>query len=400
MAKVFSRRAMLRATVGVAATTALSAGLPSLRRARTGSPVEIGIVTHGLGPFAARGRQEQRGALLAIEEANETGGILGGVVRCFRVDAHAFLQGAALLGKRGFGEHGSLFLIGGSEAATVRAISDVAELHNVIYLATAPCGSTPIRTSNGTTFAWAGTADSLARAALIQGVRAIGGRCVIVYSDAPVARAAAALARRTLVTLGNAGAEEMRVAVGTRDFGPMLSWVANVAVDVAIVAICGLDLTVMRQQVQDLGLDRTQAWLFLSQSGCDRGPPGADNGFGIYATNWHPDLPLAGVAAFVGRFRRRWPECSGPDDIAYNAYTAARELLQTIVIAGTTSGDTLIPLLESHSAAGDLRMQHHAASIDRSTGAMRQTTYIISGGEHAREAMIAVAPDVDEGNIG
>jgi ABC-type branched-subunit amino acid transport system substrate-binding protein len=259
----------------------------------------------------------------------------------------------------------------------------------------------PIQTGNRTAFSWAGNSDNLARAALIHGVRATGSRRVIIASDAPVAREAAALARRTLVMLGKASAEEeMTVAMGTRDFGPMLSWVAKVSAEVAIVAMSGLDLTVMRQQVQDRGLDRTQAWLFLSQSGCDRGPPGADNGFGIYATNWHPHLPLLGVAAFVGRFRCRWPDCSGPDDIAYNAYTAVRELLQTIEIAGTTSAGALIPLLESHSAAGDLRMQHHAASFDRSRGAMRQTTYIISGAEHAREAMIAVAPDLDEGNIG
>jgi branched-chain amino acid transport system substrate-binding protein len=390
---MWSRRAALGATAGLVAATATH-GLPWSRPARAGSPVMIGIITQNIGNFAHRGQQERWGAVLAIEDANRAGGIFGCAVDYISIGADDFLQNAAAFVKSSRDRHDSLLLVGGSEAEVVRAISAVAGRHDLIYLATVPCRRLETRAGGGASFAWAGLADDLARAVVVHSLYERDVRCAIVSSATLAASRAATAARNALANLGGVILAETSVPTGTRDFRASLSSITRVGPNVNIVAVAGLDLMVMRQQVQDLKLDRTGTWLFLSQSGCDRGPHGADKPFGVYAAHWHPDLPLAGVAAFLDRFRGRWADCAGPDDTAYAAYTAVTDLLQTIARTGTTSNAALIPALEGRSIKGSVRMQHDDARTDRATRAMRQTTYIISGDGSSRETISPIAPNL------
>jgi branched-chain amino acid transport system substrate-binding protein len=61
-------------TTGAAAAATL--GFPAIIRAQSG-PIRIGFPGPVTGPFGALAADQQRGALLAVDELNAKGGILG-----------------------------------------------------------------------------------------------------------------------------------------------------------------------------------------------------------------------------------------------------------------------------------------------------------------------------------
>src|SRR3989442_6914528 len=67
------RRAFLATTA--AGTAAL--GFPAIVRAQSKEPIKIGFPGPLTGPFAALANDQQRGAILAMEEVNAAGGVLG-----------------------------------------------------------------------------------------------------------------------------------------------------------------------------------------------------------------------------------------------------------------------------------------------------------------------------------
>jgi ABC-type branched-subunit amino acid transport system substrate-binding protein len=301
-------------------------------------------------------------------------------VRYVVSDAEDFLQDPQVFVARHRRGQDSLILVGGSEAGTVQAIAAAADRHALIYLATAPGPAAAFAGGQGTSFACAGISEELARAVIIHGVEGEGRRCALVASDSPAARPISGLARRLLSARGHSIVAEIGAPVGTRDFGAILASVAAAAAQINVVAMGGLDLTVLRQQVQDLGLDRAATWLFLCQSGCDHGPAGADNGFGTYAASWHRNLPTmaAGAQAFACRFRELWPDGPDPDETAHAAYTALRDLLQMIERGGPASIGNRARALATQAAASRERTQIEDPGVDPSVRVLRRETYIIS----------------------
>ncbi len=68
-------------------TALLLAGLlASTTAAYAAEPVKIGITTILSGPYADRGQSEQYGAQIAIDQINQSGGLLGRPVEAFYAD--------------------------------------------------------------------------------------------------------------------------------------------------------------------------------------------------------------------------------------------------------------------------------------------------------------------------
>ena len=70
-----NRRTVLKAGAALGASTMFSP--PILTFAQGESPIKIGMHDPFTGTYAAEGESEKRGALMALAEVNEKGGIIG-----------------------------------------------------------------------------------------------------------------------------------------------------------------------------------------------------------------------------------------------------------------------------------------------------------------------------------
>jgi branched-chain amino acid transport system substrate-binding protein len=132
-----SRRDFLKKsgkTVGLIGTTlAFPAVLRSPARA-AGDTVKVGIMFSLSGPYAPAGTDRTDGALLAIEELNAKGGILGRKIEAFVRDDQANPGVAATRTKELVEKEEIKFLVGGNTSATVPAMKDQTAPKKVIFM--------------------------------------------------------------------------------------------------------------------------------------------------------------------------------------------------------------------------------------------------------------------------
>ena len=95
----------------------------------------------------------------------------------------------------------------------------------------------------------------------------------------------------------------------------------------------------MRQQVAQLGMGASPAWINNQQDWPDVYGLGADSAFGVFGTTWYHYLDLPGVDDFVKKYQARWPDTriNVPGNVTYNGYVAMRELLRAIERADSTN---------------------------------------------------------------
>ena len=143
-------------------------------------------------------------------------------------------------------------------------------------------------------------------------------------------------------------------------------------------AVGGDDQIALRQQVAQLGLGQSMAWINNQQDWPDVYGLPLDNLFGVFGTTWYHGLDLPGVQDFVARYQAMYPDTAmrKPGNVFYNGYMATRELLAAIERAGSTNNIAVIRALEGHVMSAEARMQHHDAMIDPNTHQVQQTIYL------------------------
>jgi len=154
---------------------------------------------------------------------------------------------------------------------------------------------------------------------------------------------------------------------------------------VVAAAVGGDDLTAMRQQVAQLGMGQSPAWINNQQDWPDIYGLPIDNLFGVFGTTWYYGLDLPGVKEFVAKYQAAYPDTSMrvPGNVFYNGYMATRELLAAIERAGSTNNIAIIKELEGHKMPAADRMQHHDAWIDPVTHQVQQTVYLATANTEA-----------------
>lgn len=125
----------------VVALTACEAGKPSQ------SPVEIGLIAPLSGPLAASGQAIQRGMLLAIEEINREGGVLGRPLSLVARDVHNDGQAGVAALRELHRDHSIVAVFGGIFSPVMLAQLDT--IHELEIPLMNPWGSVTGITKNG-----------------------------------------------------------------------------------------------------------------------------------------------------------------------------------------------------------------------------------------------------------
>ncbi len=386
--KISRRRLLGTAAAAGAVTTFFGPWKVNSALAQSERPIKIGFTSDASGQYADSGASDRRGMLMAIEEANAKGGVLGRKIEHVHIDTETMPATGSRVAERMISREECGFLIGAVHSGVANAISQVAQRYGVIYLNTN--SSSPTESGENchrVKFVWDGNGSNFAKAAVKNSIDAYGGKFLLLTNDYVWGHDTSAATRRLIEQYGGEVMDEILIPQGTRDFTAALLTIQQAKPDVVAAAVGGDDLSAMRQQVAQLGMGSSPAWINNQQDWPDVYGQPASNLFGVFGTTWYYGLDLPGVKDFVARYQAMYPDTGMrvPGNVFYNGYMATRELLAAIERADSTNNIAIIKQLEGHKMSAADRMQHHDAWIDPVTHQVQQSIYLATANDAPKE---------------
>jgi branched-chain amino acid transport system substrate-binding protein len=342
-------------------------------------PLVIGLTMDASGQYGASGTDERLGAMLAIREFNEKGGVLGRRIEALHMDTETTPATGSRVAERMITRNEAGFLIGAVHSGVANAISQVAQKYGCVFFNTNSSSPTEAgRDCHRVKFVWDGNGTNFAHAIVKNAIKASGRNWVLLTNDYVWGHTTSKATRALVEANGGKIVEELMVPQNTRDFTSYLLKLQQIKPNVIAAAVGGDDIKALRQQVVQTKLDKSFAWINNQQDWPDVYGLGPDAVFGVFGTTWYYRLGLPGVKEFVAKYQKTYPgiQIAVPGNVFYNGYMATRELLRCIEEAGSTNNLAVIKKLEGRKMSAADRMQHHDAWIDPTTHQVQQTIYM------------------------
>lgn len=372
--------------------------------AASDKPIKIGITSDASGQYANSGASDRRGMQMAIAEYNAKGGVLGRKIESTHLDTETTPATGSRVAERMINREEAGFLIGAVSSGVANAISQVAQKNGVIYFNTNSSSPTESgKNCHRVKFVWDGNGTNFAKAAVKNSIDRFGDQWTLLTNDYVWGHNTAAATRSLLEQYGGTVVDEILVPQGTRDFSSALLKIQQAGPDVVAAAIGGDDQKAMRQQVAQLGMGDSPAWINNQQDWPDVYGLPLDNLFGVFGTTWYYKLDLPGVDDFVKRYQAMYPDTKMrvPGNVFYNGYMAMSNMLAAIERAGSTNNIAVIKELEGHKMSAKDRMQHDDAWIDPVTHQVQQTIYLATAntGSEDKDDMFKILNNVSPQDV-
>ena len=352
-------------------------------------PLVIGLTMDASGQYGASGMDERLGAMLAIREFNEKGGVLGRRIEALHMDTETTPATASRVAERMITRNEAAFLIGSLHSGVANAISQVAQKYGTVFFNTNSSSPTESgRDCHRVKFVWDGNGTNFNHAIVKNAMRVNGKNWLLLTNDYVWGHNTSKSTRSLVEANGGKVMEELMVPQNTRDFSSFLLKIQQIKPNVIAAAVGGDDIKALRQQVVQTKLDRAYAWINNQQDWPDVYGLGPDAVFGVFGTTWYYRLDLPGVKEFVAKYQKTFPgvQIKVPGNVFLNGYLATRELLRVVEETGTTNNLAVIKKLEGRKMSARDRMQHHDAWIDPATHQVQQTIYMASFNDKPAEA--------------
>ena len=354
------------------------------------TPILIGITADASGQYANSGDSDKRGVIMAIEEMNAKGGVMGRPIKYVHMDTETTPATGSRIAERMIKQDKVAFIIGGVSSGVANAVSQVAQKYGVIYLNTN--SSSPSEAGENchrVKFVWDGNGNNFSQAAVKSAIGTFGKKWLLVTNDYVWGHDTAKATRKQVTEAGGQIIDEILVPQGTRDFSAILLKLQQKKPDVVAAAVGGDDLKALRAQVAQMKLGEKFAWINNQQDWPDiYGLPRTDL-FGVFGTTWYQGLDLPGVKEFNAQYLKANGDSKikTPGNVFYNGYWATRALLEAVDKLKTTNNRALIKELEQLKIPAAVRMQHHDAFMNPATHQLQQTIYL------ATAELASTAPD-------
>jgi branched-chain amino acid transport system substrate-binding protein len=383
-----SRRGMLKTSALAVATAGLYGAVPFMgpwkqnrvwAQAAQKKPLVIGITMDASGQYAASGAEERLGAMMAIREFNEKGGVLGRTIEAIHIDTETTPATGSRVAERMITRNEVAYLVGALHSGVANAISQVAQKYGTIFLNTNSSSPTEAgKDCHRVKFVWDGNGTNFAHAIVKNAMRINGNNWVLLTNDYVWGHSTSKATRDIVEANGGRIIDELLVPQNTRDFSSYLLKIQQIKPNVVAAAVGGDDIKVLRQQVVQLKMNKSPAWINNQQDWPDVYGLGPEAIFGVFGTNWYYRLDLPGVKEFVANYQKVYPGMAikVPGNVYYNGYMATRELLRATERAGSTNNIKVIKELENIKVSARDRMQHFDAYMNPLTHQMQQTIYM------------------------
>ncbi len=342
-------------------------------------PLTIGLTMDASGQYAASGSMERLGAMMAIKEFNDKGGVLGRRIEAIHIDTETTPATGSRVAERMITRNEAAFLIGAVHSGVSNAISQVAQKYGAIFLNTNSSSPTEAgKDCHRTKFVWDGNGSNFSNAIAKNAIKASGRNWVLLTNDYVWGHTTSKATRAIIEASGGKVLEELLVPQNTRDFSSYLLKLQQLKPNVVATAVGGDDIKALRQQVVQLKLNQSMAWINNQQDWPDVYGLGPESIFGVFGTTWYWRLNLPGVKEFVAAYQKQFPGMAirVPGNVFHNGYMATRELLRCVEAAGTTNNIAVIKKLEGRTMTALDRMQHFDAYMDPVTHQCQQTIYM------------------------
>ncbi len=387
-----SRRSLLKATgITLAGATPFFGPWAHNRvwaQAATPKPLTIGLTMDASGQYGASGGEERLGAMMAIKEYNDKGGVMGRRIEALHMDTETTPATGSRVAERMITRNEVAFMIGALHSGAANAISQVAQKYGCIFLNTNSSSPTEAgKDCHRTKFVWDGNGTNFAHAIVKNAIKVNGKNWVLLTNDYVWGRNTSNSTRAIVEANGGKIVEELLVPQNTRDFSSYLLKLQQLKPNAVATAIGGDDIKALRQQVVQLNMQKSMAWINNQQDWPDVYGLGAESIFGVFGTSWYYRLDLPGVKEFVAAYQKQYPGMAikVPGNVYHNSYMATRELLRCVEEAGTTNNIAVIKKLEGRKMSARDRMQHYDAWIDPITHQCQQTIYMASYNDQPAE---------------
>ncbi|MBC8267696.1 MAG: ABC transporter substrate-binding protein [Rhodospirillaceae bacterium] len=362
-----------------AATFAVVAAIATGSVPATAKPLLIGLTSDASGQYANSGASDRRGMLMAIEEFNAKGGVMGREIKTIHIDTETTPATGSRVAERMITREKVGFMIGAVSSGVANAISQVAQKYGVVYLNTNSSSPTESgKNCHRVKFVWDGNGKNFAQAAVQNAVNKYGKKWLLMTNDYVWGHNTSKATRQLAEAAGAKIIDEIMIPQGTRDFSSALLKIQQASPKVIAAAVGGDDQKAMRTQISQLDMGAKYAWINNQQDWPDVYGLPAKNLFGVFGTTWYYKFDLPGVEEFNAKYAKMYPDTKMkvPGNVFFNGYWATRSLLEAIEAAGTTENHAVIKQLENLRIPAATRMQHDDAFMNPNTHQMQQTIYL------------------------
>ncbi len=303
--------------------------------------IKVGQYGAFTGKEAAFGIAARKGAILAMEEVNATGGVLGRQIELFTEDNQSKQGESATIAKKFVARDKVVAVLGGNPSTNSLEAAPVFQHAKIPMIAIS--STNPRVTEIGNYIFRVCFIDPFQGAVLAKFARDTlhAQRAAILTSvNNPYSVGISKVFRERFTAGGGRVVAEQRHSEGDKDFRAQLTAIKAAAPDVIFHSSNYTEGALICKQARALGftgpLFGGDAWEApqLIEIG------GADVEGAYYSTHASPESTAPEVQSFVKKFRARW-DGETPDSIAALGYDAARLLADALQRAGTTGSAKL-----------------------------------------------------------
>src|SRR3954466_7739118 len=147
-------------------------------------PLVIGLTMDASGQYAASGADERLGAMMAIKEFNDKGGVLGRHIEAIHMDTETTPATGTRIAERMINRNEAAFLVGAMHSGVANAISQVAQKYGTVFLNTNSSSPTEAgKDCHRAKFVWDGNGTNFSHAIVKAAMKTNGRNWVLLTND-------------------------------------------------------------------------------------------------------------------------------------------------------------------------------------------------------------------------
>jgi branched-chain amino acid transport system substrate-binding protein len=337
------RRTFLRSATVAAATLAL----PSVLRAQSGDTIRIGFPGPTTGPFGALAKDQQQGAIVAMEEINAKGGVLGRKLEVlFRDDELKPAVGAQRT-KELIESEKCEFIVGGLAAHVQMAINEQTKAAKKLFISVSQSDEISAKPDLGPlTFHEALNPTITSRAVGNWVAQNLGKRWWILYADYAWGKQNTAVLSEVLKKQGGTLLGSTPYPLGNPEFSAHLPRIIDAKPEVLVTMTPGADNIAFLKQAISYGMKKQMKiaqplhWLPQLKQG---GPDLYSDIYAGISFSWQLEDSIPEAKNYVQLYRKRYNE--PPGDYGAYAYSAIHEVARGITLAKAVNSDAVASAL-------------------------------------------------------
>jgi branched-chain amino acid transport system substrate-binding protein len=304
-------------------------------------PIKIGEIEPLTGKEAAFGQSSHRGILLAIEELNAKGGVLGRPLQLVTEDNQSKSGESATIAKKLIGRDRVVAIINGGTSSQCLESAPFCQNAKIPFIATT--ATTPQVTEMGSYIFRSCFIDPFQGSVLAKFARNSlkAQKAVLLTStSSPFSVGLGKVFRETFTAAGGQVIGEQKYAEGDKDFRAQLTAARSLNPDVIVAMGYYTEGGLICRQARELGIKLP----LLSADGWEAPELIEIGGLGTngayYSSHYSSESTAPEVKAFLEKYRAKFGGVT-PDSLAPLAYDATFILADAITRAGTTEGPKL-----------------------------------------------------------